>query len=550
MLKIIPLGGLGEIGLNMMVVEYGDVMFIIDAGLMFPEDYMLGVDIVIPAMDYIREHKDKIEGIILTHAHEDHIGALPYLLRETRLPVYGTPFTLEIVRNKLVEFDLNTYIDLNLVNPGEVLTIEPFEIEFIRVSHSTIDGVGLAIKTPEGVVIHTGDFRISHSADKMKNTDISSFARFGEEGVLALMSDSTNVEVEGYTMSEQEVAKNLGKIVSAAPGRAIVALFASNVFRIQQVIDIARRNNRKVIFNGRSMEQISSVAIRLGYIKCPQGMIVDVKQIHKLPPEQVVIITTGSQGEPMSALARMASGIHKHINIRKGDTVILSSKYIPGNEKAIANIINKLYRRGAEVVYSKIAQIHASGHAHQEELKLMINLTRPEYFIPIHGEYRHLVVHARLAEKLGLSRDNVIVAEDGQVIKFDREEGGRIDGKVHTGRILVDGKGIGDVGRSVLKERRELSEGGLVVVTMIIDEETGVVLYGPELVSKGFVFDSATGYLVDDAQCVILEIVEEIEAGLESRVELIRKKLQRALKQYFAFAINRRPLIVPIIIEV
>ncbi len=550
MLKIIPLGGLGEIGLNMMVVEYGNVMFIIDAGLMFPEDYMLGVDIVIPAMDYLKENRDKIEGIILTHAHEDHIGALPYLLKEIRLPVYGTPFTLEIVRNKLVEFDLNTHVDLNLVNPGEVLSIEPFEIEFIRVSHSTIDGVGLAITTPEGVIVHTGDFRISHSADKMKNTDISSFARVGEKGVLALMSDSTNVEVEGYTMSEQEVAKNLGKIITAAPGRVIVALFASNVFRIQQVIDIARRNNRKVIFNGRSMEQITSVAIRLGYITCPPGMIVDIKQIHKLPPEEVTIITTGSQGEPMSALARMASGVHRHINIRKGDTVILSSKYIPGNEKAIAAIINKLYRRGAEVVYSKIAQIHASGHAHQEELKLMINLTRPEYFIPIHGEYRHLVVHARLAEKLGLDRDKVIVAEDGQVIAFDRANGGRINGKVHTGRILVDGKGIGDVGRSVLKERRELSEGGLVVVTMIIDEETGVVLYGPELISKGFVFDSATGYLVDDAQCVILEIVEEIEAGLESRVELIRKKLQRALKQYFAFAINRRPLIVPIIIEV
>ncbi|MCG8616164.1 MAG: ribonuclease J [Desulfobacterales bacterium] len=550
MLKIIPLGGLGEIGLNMMVVEYGDVMFIIDAGLMFPEDYMLGVDIVIPAMDYLRENRDKIEGIIITHAHEDHIGALPYLLKEIRLPVYGTPFTLEIVRNKLVEFDLNTHVDLNLVKPGERLTIDPFEIEFIRVSHSTVDGVGLAINTPEGVVVHTGDFRISHSADKMKNTDISSFARFGEEGVLALMSDSTNVEVEGYTMSEQEVAKNLGKLIAAAPGRVIVALFASNVFRIQQVIDIARKNNRRVIFNGRSMEQITDAAFRLGYINCPPGMVSDIKQIHKIADENVVIITTGSQGEPMSALARMASGVHKHINIRKGDTVILSSKYIPGNEKAIANIINKLYRRGAEVVYSKVAQIHASGHAHQEELKLMINLTRPEYFIPIHGEYRHLVVHARLAEKLGLDRDKVIVAEDGQVIAFDQEDGGRIDGKVHTGRILVDGKGIGDVGRSVLKERRELSEGGLVVVTMIIDEETGVVLYGPELVSKGFVFDSATGYLVDDAQCVILEIVEEIEAGLESRVELIRRKLQRALKQYFAFAINRRPLIVPIIIEV
>ena len=550
MLKIIPLGGLGEIGLNMMVVEYGEVMFIIDAGLMFPEDYMLGVDIVIPAMDYLRENADRIEGIILTHAHEDHIGSLPYLLKEIRLPVWGTPFTLEIVRNKLVEFDLNTHVDLNVVNPGEVLTIDPFEIEFIRVSHSTVDGVGLAITTPEGVIVHTGDFRISHSADKMKNTDISSFARFGEKGVLALMSDSTNVEVEGYTTSEQEVAKNLGKVIDAAEGRAIVALFASNVFRIQQVIDIARRNNRKVIFNGRSMEQITSVAIRLGYIKCPPGTIVDVKQINKLPPDQVVVITTGSQGEPMSALARMASGIHKHVNIHKGDTVILSSKYIPGNEKAIAGIINKLYRRGADVVYSKIADIHASGHAHQEELKLMIHLTRPKYLIPIHGEFRHLVVHARLAEKLGMDRENVVVAENGQVIAFDKEKGCQLEEKVQTGRILVDGKGIGDVGRSVLKERRELSEGGLVVVTMIIDEETGVVLYGPELISKGFVFDSATGYLVDDAQCVILEIVEEIDAGQESRVELLRKKLQRALKQYFAFAINRRPLIVPVIIEV
>jgi len=550
MLKLIPLGGLGEIGLNMMVVEYDNVIFIIDAGIMFPEDHMLGVDIVIPAMDYLRENMDKIQGIILTHAHEDHIGALPYLLREIRLPVYGTAFTLEIVRNKLIEFDLNTHVDLNLVNPGEVLTIEPFDIEFIRVSHSTIDGVGMAITTPEGVVVHTGDFRISHSADIMKNTDISSFARFGEKGVMALLSDSTNVEVEGYAMSEQEVAKNLGELVEASPGRVIVALFASNVFRIQQVIDIARHNNRRVIFNGRSMEQITDVAMRLGYLESPPGLVVDIKQIHKLEDHEVVIITTGSQGEPMSALARMASGVHKHITVRKGDTVLLSSKHIPGNEKAIAGIINKLYRRGAEVVYSKIARIHASGHAHQEELKMMINLTRPKYFIPIHGEYRHLVVHARLAEKLGMPRSNVIVAENGQVIAFDGENGGRIEERVQTGRILVDGKGIGDVGRSVLKERRELSEGGLVVVTMIIDEETGVVLYGPELISKGFVFDSATGYLVDDAQCVILEIVEEIEAGIDSRVELIRKKLQRALKQYFAFAINRRPLIVPIIIEV
>ncbi len=549
MLKLIPLGGLGEIGLNMMVVEYDDVMFIIDAGLMFPEDYMLGVDIVIPAMDYIRENRQKIEGIILTHAHEDHIGALPYLLKEIRIPVYGTAFTLEIVRNKLIEFELNKYVDLNLVNPGETLSIDPFEIEFIRVSHSTVDGVGLAITTPEGVIVHTGDFRISHDADKMKTTDISSFARVGEKGVLALLSDSTNVEVKGYTMSEQEVARNLEKFITAADSRVIVALFASNVFRIQQVIDIAVQDNRKVIFNGRSMEQIIAVATRLGYINCPPNTIVDIKQINKLPDKEVVIITTGSQGEPMSALVRMASGNHKHIKIKKGDCVILSSKYIPGNEKAIASIINKLYRRGADVVYSKIAQIHASGHAHQEELKLMLNLTKPRYFVPIHGEYRHLVVHARLAEKLGLPRENVMVAEDGKVIAFDKD-GGRIEGQVQTGRILIDGKGVGDVGRSVLKERRELSEGGLVVVTMIIDEETGVVLYGPELVSKGFVFDAATGYLVDDAQCVILEIVEEMDVGVEFRVDLIRKKLQKALKQYFAFAINRKPLIVPIIIEV
>ncbi len=549
MLKIIPLGGLGEIGLNMMVIEYGEVMFIIDAGLMFPEQYMLGVDIVIPALDYIRENRHKVHGIIITHAHEDHIGALPYLLKEFRIPVYGTAFTLKIARNKLVEFDLNKYVDLNLVNPGETISIDPFEIEFIRVSHSTVDGVGLAIKTPEGVIVHTGDFRISHNADKMKNTDISSFAKLGEKGVLALMSDSTNVEVKGYTASEQDVAKNLEKIIAAANGRVIVALFASNVFRIQAVIDIAVRSHRKVIFNGRSMEQIVIVATELGHINCPPDTLLDIKQIDKYSDDKIVVITTGSQGEPMSALVRMASGMHRYIKIKKGDSVILSSKDIPGNEKAISGVINKLYRRGADVVYSKIAQIHTSGHAHQEELKLMLNLTKPEYFIPIHGEYRHLVVHARLVEKMGMPRENVIVAEDGKVIVFDKD-GGRLDGRVHTGRILVDGKGIGDVGRSVLKERRELSEGGLVVVTMIIDEETGVVLYGPELISKGFIFDSATGHLVDDAQCVILEIVEEIEPGSESRIEQLRKKMQKALKQYFAFTINRKPLIVPVIIEV
>ncbi len=549
MLKIIPLGGLGEIGLNMMVVEYEDTICIIDAGIMFPEDYMLGVDMVIPAMDYIRENREKVQAVIVTHAHEDHIGALPYLLREFRLPVYGTRFTLGIVRNKLVEHELNQYVDLNLVNPGETLSVEPFDIEFIRVSHSTIDGVALAISTPVGVVIHTGDFRICNDADPLRNTDIPSFVRYGDQGVLALLSDSTNVEAEGYTMSEQEVSKNLDRYIAAASGRVIVALFASNVLRIQQIIDLAVKHRRKVVINGRSMEQILSIAHELGYMNVAPDTIVDIRDLKSLPDDQVVVITTGSQGEPMSALARMATGMHKHIAIKKGDLVMLSSKHIPGNEKAIDNIINQLYRRGAEVVYSKIARIHTSGHAHQEELKLMLNLTRPRFFIPVHGEYRHLVVHARLAEKLGIPKERVFVSENGRVIVFD-EDGGRFDGEVQTGRILVDGKGIGDVGRSLLRERRELSEGGLVVVTMVLDEDTGLILHGPDLVSRGFVFDPATGYVLDDSQCVILDIMEDVGPETENRVELIRKRIQKALKQHFSFTINRKPLIVPIIIEV
>ncbi|MBF0201693.1 MAG: ribonuclease J [Desulfamplus sp.] len=560
MLKIIPLGGLGEIGLNMMVVEYHDTIFIIDAGLMFPEDYMLGVDIVIPEMEYLRENREKIKGIVLTHAHEDHIGAVVYLLRDISVPVYGTAFTLSMVQNKIKESDITQSVDFHQISPGDHISIESFDIEFIRVSHSTVDGVGLAIRTPIGLVVHTGDFKINHCVEESNVTDISRFAMLGEEGVLALFSDSTNVEREGYTDSDQKVGEALAKIVSESDGRVIIALFASNIFRIQQIVNIAINTGRKVVFNGRSIEQTVAIARELGYLKFPDSIILDVKRLKSHPDSRIMIVTTGSQGEPMSALARMATGFHKQVNIKKGDSVILSSKSIPGNEKAISNIINNLYRRGARVVYDKIdSQVHVSGHACQEELKLMINLTRPLYFIPIHGEYRHLVTHARLAEKLGLPRDNVLLAENGSIITFECAGGdidgteqvkGRIQGSVHTGRVLIDGKGIGDVGRSVLKERRNLSEDGLVVVSMIIDEETGIVLYGPELISKGFVFGAETGYLVDDAQCVILEIVEEIEVGSESRVDQIRARLQKALKQYFFFTIRRRPVIVPIIIEV
>ena len=549
MLKIIALGGLGEIGLNMMIFEYGNTMFIVDAGLMFPEDYMLGVDFVIPDMEYIRLHQDRIAGIVLTHGHEDHIGALPYLLKETRAPVFGTAFTLGLVRHKLEELDMAAATALHEISPEQNLKLGPFELEFIRVGHSVIDGVGIAINTPLGMIVHTGDFKIGDTAAGGMITDLNRFSRCGEKGVLALLSDSTNVEQEGYTISDKQIGETFDQISSRSTGRIIVALFASNIARIQMIVDVARKIGRKVVVSGRSIEVSVDIAQVLGHLDIPAGMRLTIDEVAAYSDEELVIITTGSQGEPMSALARMAAGTHKQIQIRSGDTVILSSKFIPGNERAIAKIINNLYKRDAEVIYEKISDIHVSGHAFREELKLMINLTRPEFFIPIHGEYRHLILHARLAEEIGILRDKILLAENGQIIEFDRN-GGRVHGQINTGRVLVDGKGIGDVGRSVLKERRVLSEEGLVAVTMAFDEETGVIIYGPEIISRGFVFEGETGYLVEDAQCVVLEVVEEINPELENRVEKIRFEVQKALRQYFFFTIGRRPVILPFIIEI
>jgi ribonuclease J len=548
-LKIIPLGGLGEIGMNMLVFEYGETMFVIDSGLMFPEDHMLGVDFVIPNMDYIRRNRNKVVAVVLTHGHEDHIGALPYLIREINVPIFGTAFTLGLVRHKLAERELMSSSVLHEIFPDEKLRLGPFELEFIRVGHSVVDGVGIAINTPLGLVVHTGDYKISYGPGGGGTTDVNRFASYGEKGVLALLSDSTNVEKEGYTISDKEIGETLDKIITDSEGRIIVALFASNIARIQLIVDIARNRDKKVVFNGRSIEASVNIARSLGYLTIPPDAEIGIEEVSDFSDDEIIIITTGSQGEPMSALARMASGTHKQIKAMAGDTVILSSKFIPGNEKAIGRIINSLYRKGADVIYEKISDIHVSGHAFREELKLMIKLTKPEYFIPIHGEYRHLILHARLAKGVGLAADKILLAENGEIVEFD-EAGGRLNGSATTGRILIDGKGVGDVGRSVLKERRILSEEGLVAVTLAFDEETGIIVYGPEIVSRGFVFQTESGYLLEDAQCVILEIVDEITPEVPDRIDNIRSKIQTALRQYFFFTIGRRPVILPFIMEV
>jgi ribonuclease J len=548
-LKIIPLGGLGEIGMNMMVFEYGDTLFVADSGLMFPEDYMLGVDFVIPNLEYIRQNRSKVAAIVLTHAHEDHIGSLPYLLREINVPVFGTPFTLGLVRHKLEALELISGIALHEIYPAENLRLGPFELDFIRVGHSVVDGLGMAIHTPRGLLVHTGDYKIGYGAAGGMTTDLNKFAACGEKGVLALLSDSTNVEKEGYTISDKQIGQTLDRIVAEHDGRIIVALFASNVARIQLIVDIAAKRAKKIVFDGRSIEVSVKIAKSLGLLIIPDRMEINIDQVADYADDEIIIITTGSQGEPMSALARMASGIHKQINIKAGDTVILSSKFIPGNEKAIGKIINSLYRKGADVIYEKISDIHVSGHAFREELKLMINLTKPEYFIPVHGEYRHLILHARLARDVGIDPDKILLAENGQIIEFSTA-GGRLNGTAPTGRVLIDGKGVGDVGRSVLRERRVLSEEGLVAVTMAFDEETGIIIYGPEIVSRGFVFETETGHLLEDAQCVILEVVEEVAPEVPNRVHKIRSKIQTALRQYFFFTIGRRPVILPFIMEV
>ena len=549
MLKIIPLGGLGEIGLNMMVLEYDQYILVVDSGLMFPEDYMPGIDVVIPDINYLRENKDKVKSVIITHGHEDHIGAMPFFLKEFDIPVYGTRFTIELLKEKLREHNLIEGAILQKVKAGDITEFGPFKVEYISVNHSIVDGVGLAINTPEGLLIHSGDFKIDQTPVDGQFTDLNRFARFGAQDVLALFSDSTNVEKEGFSLSESTVRRTLEELFQSCNGRLIAAVFASNITRIQQIINLAVKFNRKVAFSGRSMETNVRIGQDEGFIRIPEGIRIDEKNIKSLPDHEVAIITTGSQGEPLSSLTRMARNRHKNIRVKEGDMIILSSRFIPGNEKAITSTINSLYRMGAEVIYEKVSDIHSSGHAYREELKLLINLVKPKYFVPIHGEYRHLTKHAQLAVETGIPPENTRLLENGNTLCFQGRTA-EIGDRVQTGRVLVDGKGVGDVGELVLRDRRKLSGDGVVIALLAVDEQTGDVIYGPDIMTRGFAIEDQSAPILDDAKTLVSEILEEIENPTHMDWTEVGPDIKRKLKRFFYKAIKRSPLILPIIIPV
>jgi ribonuclease J len=548
-LKIIPLGGLGEIGMNMTVMEYGDSIIVIDSGLMFPEDYMLGIDIVIPDITYLRENRERVKAFFITHGHEDHTGALPFVLRDINVPIYGTTLTLGLIKEKLKEHDLDEKVDLRRVRPRDKVRVGQFEVEFIRVSHSIVDGCGLAITTPLGTVIHTGDFKMDQTPVDGEVIDYARFSAHGEAGVLLLMSDSTNVEREGFTISEREVGSSFEEIFSRSTGRIIVATFSSNIHRIQQVIDVASRLSRKVALNGRSMVANVRIARELGYLKAPDDAFIDVKEMADLPGDRIALITTGSQGEPMSALTRMAMDDHKQIKVVPGDTVILSSKFIPGHEKAISSMMNHLCRRGAEVIYEKVSEIHVSGHASREELKIMLNMVKPRYFIPVHGEYRHLVRHGRLAVSVGVAGENVIIAEDGDVVTFT-EGGASKTGRVECGKVLVDGKGVGDVGKMVLKDRMHLAQDGIVLVVLSLNEKTGEVVYGPDVITRGLVLEELSAELIAGARTAVIDTLAGLNVETRTDQLEVKEEIKKCLRRFFNKALERRPVILPVVIEI
>lgn len=548
-LHVIPLGGLGEIGKNSMAVQYGDDIIVIDAGLSFPDEEMLGIDIVIPDFTYLLENREKVRALLITHGHEDHIGAVSYLLRNLPVPVYATRLTLGLIEGKLEEAGVPLPPGSQAVRAGDQVKLGPFTCEFIRVNHSIPDSCAIAVTTPVGTILHTGDFKFDQTPIDGEFTDYQRLTELGKKGVLALLADSTNAERPGYTPSERSVRPNLERVFRDARGRILMATFASNVHRIQQAISIAAELGKKVAVVGRSMENTVKIALELGYLHVPDGTILPVEELRRLPLQSQVILTTGSQGEPMSALSRMSVNDHKAVEIIPGDTVLFAATAIPGNEKSVARTVNNLYRRGAEVIYDRSAGVHVSGHASQEEQKLMINLTRPKFFVPIHGEYRMLLKHKQTAEACGVPPENILIGENGTIFEFTRNSA-QIVGKVTSGQVLVDGLGVGDVGNIVLRDRRQLAQEGILVVVVAVDRETGIIVGGPDMVSRGFVYVRESEGLLEEAkERVRRTLAEQMDRNVPEWA-VLKSSIRDVLSRYLYERTHRRPMILPIIVEV
>ena len=546
--KLIPLGGLGEIGKNITAIEYENEIIVIDCGLSFPDNEMYGIDLVIPDISYLLENREKVKGIFITHGHEDHIGALPYILKEINVPVYATKFTLSLIESKLIEFNMVSSCSLNEITLKEPIKTEHFACEFIRTCHSIADSCSLAITTPQGVIFHTGDFKIDYTPVDGEVIDLQRISEIGKRRVLLLMADSTNATREGFTISETIIGQNLTRLFRNAKGRVIVATFSSNVHRVQQVINSSITYGRKVAFSGRSMEKISQIAMDLGYLKVPKNTIIKLDDIHKYPDNKVTIITTGSQGEPMSALARIASGNHKKIALKERDYIIISASPIPGNTKLITKLIDILISKGAEVIYDAMEEVHVSGHACREELKLIHSLIKPKYFVPVHGEYRHLKEHAELAKSLGMDEKNIFLLDNGDVLELTGKKAVKSK-SVHTGTVYVDGSGVGDVGNIVLRDRKVLSQDGILTAVLAIDKEAKEIISGPDIISRGFVYVKDSNDLLNEATDLIKR---EVEYCLDNDIldwYSIKSKIKSSLGQFLYTKTKRKPMIIPVIVE-
>ncbi len=549
-LKIIPIGGLNEIGKNLTAIEYGNEIIVVDCGMSFPDEDMPGVDLVINDISYLEKNAQKILGVFITHGHEDHIGGIPFFLKSINVPVYGTRLTLGLIEHKLKEHNMLTKVKLVRVKAGTTVSAgKNFSVEFVRTNHSIADSCALAIKTPLGTVLHMGDFKIDTTPIVGEMIDLARIGELGNEGVLALLSDSTNVERSGFAMSERSVGEQFEKIFQNCNKRIIVATFASNVHRVQQIIDAAAKNKRKVAVSGRSMENIVELSILMGYMKVPEGVLINIDNINKYRPDQVVIITTGSQGEPMSALSRMAYSDHRKVEVTKDDLIIISATPIPGNEKAVSNVVNELFKIGASVIYKSLAEVHVSGHACQEELKLILALAKPKYFIPVHGECRHLMLHAELAEKVGVPSKNAFILSNGSVLEID-ENSAKVNGTVQNGKILVDGLGVGDVGNIVLRDRKHLAQDGLIIVVVTISGEDHKLVSKPDVISRGFVYVREAEELIEDIRDVAQESVEICLSKRSSDWSTLKNSLRNDVARYIFGKTKRNPMILPIIEEI